>query len=69
MSTCTVYGTKPSNGPSQLAAQAARDNVNRAHAGWAVALAYNAGTTTATYTSAVATANPLETAFGAEFPG
>jgi hypothetical protein len=68
MSHCKVYGTKPDNGPGQLAAQAARDRVNQAHATWAVTLAYDSGTTTAVYTSAVATADNLEKAFEAEFP-
>jgi len=68
MSNCKVYGTKPDTGPGQLAAQAARDRVNQAHGTWAVALAYNSGTTTAVYTSAVATVDELEEAFEAEFP-
>jgi hypothetical protein len=68
MSHCKVYGTKPDNGPGQLAAQAARDRVNQAHAAWAVTLAYNSGTTTAVYTSAVASVDDLEKAFEAEFP-
>jgi len=68
MSHCKVYGTKPDNGPGQLAAQAARDRVNQAHGTWAVTLAYDSGSTTVVYTSAVASVDDLEKAFEAEFP-
>lgn len=68
MSHCKVYGTKPDNGPGQLAARAARDRVNQAHPAWAVTLAYDSGTTTAVYTSAVASADDLARAFETEFP-
>ena len=68
MSHCKVYGTNPDNGPGQLAAQAARDRVNQAHPAWAVTLAYDSGTTTAVYTSAVASADDLARAFETEFP-
>lgn len=68
MPTCSVYGHNPSNGPSQLAAQAALNQAQTDHPGWAVTLQYDASTTTAKYTSAAATADELETYFTQRFP-
>ncbi|MBI4853791.1 MAG: hypothetical protein HY819_18510 [Acidobacteria bacterium] len=67
MASCQVYGNKPDTGPGQLSATAARDDVNEAQPTWLVAMAWTQDRTT--YTSAIATANELETAFTAKFPG
>ncbi|MGS0891547.1 hypothetical protein ACVBGC_03150 [Burkholderia stagnalis] len=68
MPTFKVYGFKPSGGPSQLSAQATRDNLNEDHATWGVTLAYDASTTTATFTSATAPAASLKSALETAYP-
>ncbi|KAF0250320.1 MAG: hypothetical protein FD167_282 [bacterium] len=67
MATCEVYGNKPDTGPGQLSATASRDDVNQANPTWLVTMVWTSDKTT--YTSAIATANQLETAFTAQFPG
>lgn len=64
---CKVYGNKPDTGPGKLAAQAALDNVNKEHTTWHVTMQWSSDNTV--YTSTIATADELESAFKEEFPG
>ena len=67
MSTCRVFGNKPGDGPGMLAAEAAREQVNKDHPTWKVTT--KSWTTTETvYESNVATGDQLEKAFKKEFP-
>lgn len=67
MANCKVYGNKPDSGPGQLSATSARDDVNQTNPTWLVTMTWTTDNTI--YTSAVATADNLETAFQAQFPG
>ncbi|RKU04398.1 hypothetical protein C7H84_05615 [Burkholderia sp. Nafp2/4-1b] len=68
MPTISVYGFNPDGGPSQLSAEATRDNLNEDHPAWAVALAYTASTTTAVFTSATASDAALRAALETAYP-
>ncbi len=68
MANCRVYGNSPNSGPGQLAANAARDEVNNQNPTWLVVIT-TWSTDQTVYTSAVATADQLEGAFQEQFPG
>jgi hypothetical protein len=55
MAECKVYGHNPRSGPGMLTALATLDDINEEHPTWNVELKYDAGITTAVYSSNVAT--------------
>ena len=67
MARCIVYYTKPTNGPSELKAGTVLDEINTDHPTWMVTLAWNAAESA--YSSAIATAEQLETYLEGKFPG
>jgi len=68
MPQCIVYGSKPDNGPGALKTQATGEALVKAHPQWAIKTAYLPETTTASYTSAVASIDELEDAVRPYFP-
>ncbi|HDR8859986.1 TPA: hypothetical protein QDA74_005685 [Burkholderia territorii] len=68
MPTISVSGFNPDGGPSQLSAQATRDNLNEDHPAWAVTLAYDANNVTATFTSTTASDADLRAALETAYP-